>query len=177
VRFIESGAARTPSGLPFLPPSLRLPLRLCGAALCCALLSCAGTAPDSAPRPPGFAFRGTPRSLPAPKAVRSWDELKHQAARRMVAAAPFDATYAGPVPPVLLAIPVLEIELERDGSVASVKVLRYPTQAKDTTQMAIDAVRRAGPFGDVSRLSKPWKFVEVFLFDDERRFKPRTLDE
>jgi protein TonB len=95
----------------------------------------------------------------------------------MVAAAPFDATYAGPVPSVLLAIPVLEIELERDGSVASVKVLRYPTQAKDTTQMAIDAVRRAGPFGDVSRLSKPWKFVEVFLFDDERRFKPRTLDE
>jgi hypothetical protein len=28
----------------------------------------------------------------------------------------------------------------------------------------------------VSRLPRPWKIVEVFLFDDNRRFKPRTLD-
>jgi hypothetical protein len=38
-------------------------------------------------------------------------------------------------------------------------------------------VRRAAPFGDVSRLPRPWKFSEVFLFDDNRRFKPRTLDQ
>jgi hypothetical protein len=41
----------------------------------------------------------------------------------------------------------------------------------------MDAVRRAAPFGDVSRLPRPWRFAEVFLFDDERRFKPRTLDQ
>jgi hypothetical protein len=35
---------------------------------------------------------------------------------------------------------------------------------------------RAAPYGAMSRLPRPWKFVEVFLFDDERRFKPRTLD-
>jgi hypothetical protein len=28
----------------------------------------------------------------------------------------------------------------------------------------------------MSRLPRPWKFAEVFLFDDDRRFKPRTLD-
>jgi hypothetical protein len=28
----------------------------------------------------------------------------------------------------------------------------------------------------VSRLPKPWKYIETFLFDDERRFKPVTLD-
>ena len=56
-------------------------------------------------------------------------------------------------------------------------VLRYPTQAQDTTQLAIDAVRRAAPFGDVSRLPRPWKFTETFLFDDARRFKPRSLDD
>ena len=43
-------------------------------------------------------------------------------------------------------------------------------------QIAIDAVRRAAPFGDVSRLPKPWKFTETFLFNDDRKFKPRTLD-
>jgi len=37
-------------------------------------------------------------------------------------------------------------------------------------------VRRAAPFGDVTHVPKPWKFTEVFLFDDDRRFKPRVLD-
>ena len=46
-----------------------------------------------------------------------------------------------------------------------------------TLALAIDAVHRAAPFGRMTRLPRPWKFVEVFLFDDERRFKPRTLDE
>jgi hypothetical protein len=77
---------------------------------------------------------------------------------------------------VLLAIPVLEIELDADGDVRHIKVLRYPGQALDTVEIAKVAVRRAAPFGDVSRLPKPWRFAEVFLFDDQRRFKPRTLD-
>jgi hypothetical protein len=160
----------------FIDPRASAFWRWAALLVCVALASCAE--PDAAPRPPGFAFHGAPRTpLAAPNATRSWDEFKRQAAHRMVAAAPVDATYAGPVPSVLLAIPVLEVELNRDGSVDTIKVLRYPTQAKDTTQMAVDAVRRAGPYGDVSRLPRPWKFVEVFLFDDDRRFKPRTLDE
>ena len=85
-------------------------------------------------------------------------------------------TYTGAVPDPLLAIPVLEVELNADGSIRSINILRRPTQALDTIQMAIDAVHRAAPFGDVSRLPKPWKFNEVFLFDDQRKFKPRTLD-
>jgi len=102
-------------------------------------------------------------------------QLRLQAAQRLVAANP-DGSYTGSPPETLLAIPVLEIELNADGSVRSIEVLRQPRQARDTTQLAIDAVRRAAPFGDVSRLPKPWKFSETFLFDDERRFKPRTLE-
>jgi len=92
-----------------------------------------------------------------------------------VAANP-DITYMGRVPDQLLAIPVLEVELNGDGSVRRIEVLREPRQAKDTTRIAVDAIRRAAPFGDVSRLPRPWKFVETFLFDDDRKFKPRTLD-
>jgi hypothetical protein len=76
----------------------------------------------------------------------------------------------------LLAIPVLEVELNHDGSEHRVNVLREPSQAKDTTRIAIDAVRRAAPFGDVSRLPKPSRFSEAFLFNEDRRFKPRSLD-
>jgi hypothetical protein len=108
-------------------------------------------------------------------ASRAWDAYTLRAAERIVAANP-DRIYLGEVPQPLLAIPVLEVELHGDGSVRNIRVLRHPTQAKDTVQLAIAAVRRAAPFGDVTRLPKPWKFTEVFLFDEQRRFKPRSLD-
>lgn len=148
------------------------------------------TATDPAPSPPTSPTPAAPRAgtppaaspqalarpkLGPPSPSRNWNEFKLQAARRLVAANPA-ITYLGPVPEPLLAIPVLEVELNADGSVRRVQVLRHPTQAKDTTQMAIDAVHRAAPYGDVSRLPKPWTWAEVFLFDDDRRFKPRTLD-
>jgi hypothetical protein len=114
-------------------------------------------------------------TLPAPASVRTWHQLRQQAALRIVAANP-NGSYTSAAPEVLLAIPVLEIELNANGSIRRITVLRYPKQAKDTTQLAIDAVRRAAPFGDVSRLSKPWKFSETFLFNDDRLFKPRSLE-
>jgi protein TonB len=108
--------------------------------------------------------------------TRHWDDFQRQAALRIVAANR-EGTYLGEVPEPLLAIPVLEIELDRDGEVRGIRVVRRPTQAEDTVQLAIDAVRRAAPFGDMRGLTPPYKFTEVFLFDDERRFKPRTLDD
>ncbi len=116
------------------------------------------------------------RTLGAPLPVTTHEALRRQAAQRLVAANP-ERVYMGEVPAVLLAIPVLEIELNRDGSVKHIRVLRRPGQAVDTIDLAIAAVHKAAPFGDLSRLPHPWKFNEVFLFNDDRRFKPRTLDE
>jgi hypothetical protein len=122
-----------------------------------------------APEPAGSARLG------APAAVRNWNELRRQAAQRLVAANP-GGTYVGVPPEPLLAIPVLEVELNSDGSIRKIETLRYPREAKDTVQLAVDALHRAAPFGDVSRLPKPWRFTESFLFNDDRKFKPRTLD-
>jgi len=132
-------------------------------------------APGDGPAPGKTPAIGSAPKLQPPKAVRSQEALRQQAAERLVAANPL-RTYMGEVPPVLLAIPVLEIELHADGSVRRIEVIRHPGQARDTTQLAIDAVHRAAPFGDVTRMPKPWKFTETFLFNDDRRFKPRTLD-
>jgi hypothetical protein len=133
------------------------------------------------PAPPG-AGTGSPRapgaSVPPPAAqplARSWAEYRVQAARRLVQANP-GGTYLGDPPEPLLAIPVLEIELYVDGSIQKISVQREPRQALDTVQLAINAVRRAAPFPPVGHLPKPWRYTEVFLFDDQRRFKPRTLD-
>jgi hypothetical protein len=154
------------------------PLRLlCACAIAWQLGGCASPLPSAAPVAQNAPIASSTPSLRAPAgaAPRNWEEFKHQAALRLVAANPH-STYDGPVPEPLLAIPVLEIELEANGAVRSIKVLRVPTQATDTVQLAIDAVHRAAPFGDVSQLPRPWKYVEVFLFDEQRRFKPRTLD-
>ncbi|MEO5883253.1 MAG: hypothetical protein ABIQ06_12620 [Caldimonas sp.] len=128
---------------------------------------------ETAKATPEVAREGS--KLPPPKAMRNWAEVRQQAAERLVAANP-DITYTGKVPDQLLSISVLEVELNADGSVRRIEVLRPPRFAKETLQTAADAVRRAAPYGDVSRLPKPWKFIETFLFNDERKFKPRTLD-
>ncbi|MEO8155099.1 MAG: hypothetical protein ABI605_18685 [Rhizobacter sp.] len=113
--------------------------------------------------------------LPPASPTKNWNEFKLQAAKRMVAANP-TTTHTGKPQQMLLAAPVLLVELNADGSIKNVDILRRPSQAPETTQMAIDAVKRAAPFGDVSRLPKPWSFTETFLFNDDKRFKPRTLD-
>ena len=119
-----------------------------------------------------------PTRVPPPSTVRvrDWDEYRVLVGHRLVSGNP-NTTYTGEVPEPLLAIPVLEIELNGDGSVRRVNVQRRPGQATDTVQLAVDAVYRAGPYGDVSHLPRPWRFTEVFLFRDDRRFKPRSLDQ
>ena len=114
--------------------------------------------------------------LAPPLAARSEAALRVQFAQRLVEAHP-DSSYTTRAPERLLAIPVLEVDLNADGSVRDIKVLRKPTTGTEATVLAIAAVRRAAPCGDVSRLPKPWRVVETFLFDDHLRFKPRTLDD
>ena len=127
----------------------------------------------SIPQAPAPSARPLPPTSRAE--YRNWDEFRLHAGRRLVQANP-NGTFTGAVPQPLLAIPVLEVELNADGSVRRIVVQRQPSQARDTVQLAIDAVQRAAPFGDVSHLPRPWKFSEVFLFRDDRRFKPRVLD-
>lgn len=131
--------------------------------------------PRLAPKPEAPASPQAGTRLDPPRPVRSAAELRLQAAKRLVAANP-GRVYLGEVPAVLLAIPVLEVELNANGSIKKIDVLRRPGQALDTLDLAIEAVRRAAPFGDVSAMPHPWKFSETFLFNDQRLFKPRTLD-
>lgn len=157
---------------------------LAGMGLGAGGLSGCGSTPGRAPAPsptapPGPATTAPGRAgkpaVPPGATARTWEEYQILAARRLVQANP-TSSYMGVPPQPLLAIPVLEIELYVDGSIQSIKVQRQPSQARDTVQLAIDAVRRAAPFPPVGNLPKPWRFTEVFLFDDNRRFKPRSLD-
>ncbi|MDR7332290.1 hypothetical protein [Roseateles asaccharophilus] len=135
----------------------------------------AAATPVPAPSPgPGTAVKPA-QGMPAPKPVRTHEELRRQAAERLVMANP-ERSYMTPAPSHLLTVVVLDIELKADGSVRKINVLRPPRFGPETLQMAVDAVHRAAPFGDLRRMPEPWRFTESFLFDEHRRFKPRSLD-
>ena len=172
----------------------RAPRRLRRAAAwlgLCALAACqtppppVARAPAPTPAPPA---RVTQAPAPAPavappaaptapysRPARTVDEYQRQIAARLMAANP-KITYLTRAPDILLAIPVLELEVNADGSIRHIGVIRTPTQATDTIQIATEALKRAAPFGDASQVPRPWKFTEVFLFNDDRKFKPRILD-
>ena len=162
----------------------RLPGRLRAIAAwlgLCAISACqtppppaVGRAPVPAPAP---APRETPVPAPAPytRPARTADEYKRQMGLRLVAANPA-ITYTKRAPDVLMGIPILEVEVNADGSVRHISVVRTPPEAHETVQLAIDAIKRAAPFGDVSQVPKPWKFLQVFLFDYDGHFKPKVLD-
>jgi hypothetical protein len=113
---------------------------------------------------------------PAP-ASRSMAEFQRMAAQRLVRANPRHS-YLGKPPPMMWAIVIVETTLNTDGSVRNISITRPPANpaAAATADFAIEAIRRAGPYGDVSRLPQPVRWSEVFLFNDKNQFKPRTLD-
>lgn len=129
--------------------------------------------PPTAPPPPPVAV--TPPQPTVPLAA-NWDEYRRRAADRLLEANP-GRSYFFLAPDPLLAIPVVEVHLKEDGSVDQVRVIRVPSRAVDTVRLTEEAVRRAAPFGPVGHLPKPWRFTEVFLFDELRRFKPMSLDQ
>jgi hypothetical protein len=160
-------------------PTARHPAPAQGPTLPTTSRSQAQPAPAAAPGPPTgrLAPLGPAMALAPAAPALTWTDFKKAAANRMVQASP-KGSYLGQVPPVLFGIPILEIELNGDGSVRDVNVVRAPANAEaaDTVALAVEAIRRGSPYGDVSRLPRPWKWAEVFLFDGQRRFKPRSLD-
>jgi hypothetical protein len=109
-------------------------------------------------------------------ASRSWAEYKVRAARRIHDSSAGE-TFSGPLPDPLQSIPVLQVHLNRDGTVRNIVVLRTPGQSPETLQMAMRAVRRAAPFEPVGHLPRPWQFNETFLYNPSMKFQLRTLVE
>jgi len=147
-----------------------------------ALLAACGSPPASppaasvAPAPAQPAtVAGTAAARPTGPA-RNWEEYKVRVARRIVETSPGE-TFDGPLPDPLQSIPVVQVHLNRDGSVRRIDVLRTPRQSPQTLEMAMRAIRRAAPFEPVGHLPRPWQFNETFLYNEDLKFQLRTLVE
>lgn len=126
-------------------------------------------------QPATVAGTGIPISSSSARA-REWSDYKLRAAQRIHAANPGE-TFSGPLPDPLQSIPVLQVHLNRDGSVRDIAVLRTPKQSPQTLEMAMRAIRRAAPFGPVGHLPRPWQFNETFLYNEDLKFQLRSLVE
>jgi protein TonB len=136
------------------------------------LSGCSGvrTAGEAVTSSVGHIFHpGTPVAPTAPRPA-GLDDYKTQVAHHVADHNP-ERAYTGILPPMLPAIVVLEITVDRDGQLADVAVQR--SRDPDASEIALASVRRSAPLPPppTGRLT----FSETFLFADSERYQLRSL--
>jgi hypothetical protein len=130
-------------------------------------------APPAQPAPPAPVVVAPPvvNTTPLARDMQSYRALVGQ----KIVQSNSGTTFSGKLPDPLAAIPVIEITLNADGSIRGLDVRRAPRFYPETSQTAMDAIRRAAPFGSVAHLPQPWVFNETFLFNDSLKFQVLSL--
>lgn len=116
-----------------------------------------------------------PSSSPSKPVPAGLDDYKTQVAQHVVQHNP-ERNFNGKLPPMLPAIVVLEITVDRDGRLADLAVQR--SRDPDASRIALDSMRRSVPLPVPQRLvqtSGKLTFSETFLFADHERFQLRSL--
>ncbi|MCX7893936.1 MAG: energy transducer TonB [Burkholderiales bacterium] len=123
---------------------------------------------EAAPKPEAAAVPARPRT---PLELYKEDVAKHLAARSA------ERVYAEPPPHFLRSIVVLQVAVDRQGTVTAVKTLRT-NGYKDLEQAAHRSVRAAAPLpAPPAALVRAGhvEFTETWLFRDDGRFQLRSL--
>lgn len=97
-----------------------------------------------------------------------------QAAARHVYQRNADRIFKGQLPPMLYAIGVLQVDIDRSGQVTKLKWLRAPSHAPEVVAEIERTVRRAAPFPSPGA-AVTW--TDTWLWDKSGRFQLDTLTE
>lgn len=117
-------------------------------------------------------FSPAPVSKPA---LADLDAYKTRVAQHVLQHNPHH-NFDGKLPPMLPAIVVLEITVDRDGQLAEVEVQR--SRDPDASQIALASMRRSTPLPPPQHLVRAdgkLKFSETFLFADSQHYQLRSL--
>lgn len=159
------------STLPALPAFL-------AAALLAAACGSPPPAKDDRYKDVAIEVKTAPTPAPVPPPSFTLEAYKAEVARHIMRSHP-DRVYVGRLPPMLPAVVVLNITVDRDGGVQDVQVQRSRDRA--ASHLALDTVRRSGPLpkpeGLVDQHPFAVTFSETFLFAEPQRFQIRTLAE
>lgn len=141
----------------------------------------------SAPQPPAQAPAATPPAAeapqavaPAPAPVRHSEAASARAYRQDAAAHLYklnqERIYKGRLPPMLYAIGVLQIEVDRNGEVQKLNWMRAPKHAPEVVAEIERTVKAASPFPVPTRMGKV-VYTDTWLWHKSGRFQLDTLTE
>lgn len=118
----------------------------------------------------------TPTAAPVPPPSLTLDAYKTHVARHILERNA-DRTFSGRLPPMLPAIVVVNITVDKEGQLTDVRVQR--SRDPDASRVALASMLRSGPLprpeGLVAANTEAVTFSETFLFDRDYRFQLRTL--
>ena len=86
--------------------------------------------------------------------------------------------FRGKLPPMMYAVMITDTELDADGTVRSVTVVRPPAAAKEVTPWVMALIRGASPFPAPRQMGESgivWR--EIWLVDKSGRFQVDSLTE
>jgi len=132
------------------------------------LVTACKTAPGPGSLPAGVA--------PGASAAVSAREYRKDVARHLYALNP-QRIYQGQLPPMLYAVGVLEVEVDRTGQVRRLHWLRAPRHAPEVVQEIERTVRAAAPFPAPLRVGDKLSYTDTWLWDQSGRFQLDTLTE
>lgn len=84
--------------------------------------------------------------------------------------------YKGPMPPLLYAVGVLQVNLDRKGMVSSLGWMRAPTHAPEVVAEIERTVRDAAPYPIAAQLGRV-TYTDTWLWDRSGKFQLDTLTE
>jgi len=163
-----------------LAGALCLLLQACSQAPLAPTVSVAPSAPELTPpisvdnTPPAT----PPTTLPATPpitAVHTPAEYRRLAARH-VYEQHASRLYSGPMPPLLQAVGVLDIEIGAQGEVRGLKWLRAPTHVPEVMRQIEQLVHRAAPYPAPLNL-RSVTYTDTWLWHHSGRFQLHTLSE
>ncbi|WP_075794475.1 TonB C-terminal domain-containing protein [Massilia putida] len=146
-----------------------------GLSGCSSVRTAASTVTSSVEHAATRIFHPATPATPTAPAPAGLDDYKTQVARHVAEHNP-DRVYAGTLPPMLPAVVVLEITVDRDGQLADVAVQR--SRDPDASEIALASVRRSSPLPAPQQLARDTgrlTFSETFLFADSERYQLRSL--
>jgi protein TonB len=154
-------------------PRLLSILLIAGLSGCSSVRTATETVTSSVERVTARIFHPTQPAAPTAPVPASLTDYKVQVARHVTDRNP-ERAYTGTLPPMLPAVVVLEITVDRDGQLVDVAVQR--SRNTEASEIALASMRRSAPLPPPPQ-SGPGKltFSETFLFADSKRFQLRSL--
>ena len=127
--------------------------------------------------PAAAQFKTTPAVAGAfkrPSSAETPLEYRNDGARHLYAAYG-SHIHKGMMPPLLYGIAIIETEIDAQGAVRSVRVVRQPAAA-EVGPWAVEMIKKASPFPAPQKMGAV-KYTEIWLVDKSGRFQLDTLTE